>query len=280
MNITNLTLEFELTAIDSPDQVHWQLNSSTFFDVTDVSISTDSAIWNGVIVPMHGTFVDVAKKSMLHIKNITDGLIQDLNVMLANDTQFMVPIMDEMYPLNLTMSRSPMMNSSASLIQFYIDGTFFDVANKSNHVEENRVYAERLPGVNSNQFFIHETMLSSLFFAVSKKLFPLSINDTATTAQLLQLFPEIKEHYGKDLVMELQVVFDTSCSNGDFLRLSKANGIEIGQAEDGDVTMQLIVVASNETTKREIAVQFQMALKAYVNFTLDNLFIYLNIPQL
>lgn len=83
---------------------------------------------------MHGTVLDVAKKSILHIKNLTDSFIQEVNVLLANNTQFMVNIFDEAYPLNLTMSRSPLANSSESLIGFFFDGTFYDVANKSNHV--------------------------------------------------------------------------------------------------------------------------------------------------
>lgn len=65
------------------------------------------------------------------------------------------------------------------------------------------------------------------------------------------------------------------------MRLSKENGIEIGQVENGDVTLYLILVAWNETVpQRSVAVEFQMALKAFVNFTLDNFFVYLNIPSL
>lgn len=93
-------------------------------------------------------------------------------------------------------------------------------------------------------------MLASLFFSVDEEIMPILINDTATTNQLLQLFPEIKEHYGPDLVAELLVILDTK--SGDFLTLSKTNGIEIGKTEN--VILSLILSCSNATTTKELAV--------------------------
>ena len=83
-----------MTAVDAPDQVNWQLNATSFYDIQDVVIATDSSVWNAIITPMHGTFLDVAKKSMVHIKNLTDAFVQDINALLANNTQFMVNVFD------------------------------------------------------------------------------------------------------------------------------------------------------------------------------------------
>lgn len=72
--------------------------------------------------------------------------------------------------------------------------------------------------MNSNQVFIHQTMLASLMMVVEQEALPARLNDTNTTNQILQLFPEIQYHYGDSL--EGEVYLDLSVKSGDFLTLS------------------------------------------------------------
>ena len=56
---------------------------------------------------------------------------------------------------------------------------------------------------------------------------PLNINDTNTTSQILQLFPEIQEHYG-DLI-EAALEINLTGESGDVIHLSNLTGIEVGK---------------------------------------------------
>jgi hypothetical protein len=102
----------------------------------------------------------------------------------------------------MTMTTAPLLNSSSQLLNLNFDGTFFDVEEKTNHVGENTDFAVRVPGLNSNQIWIHETMLESLFYSLQEKM-PIKIKDKNMTSQLLNIFYEITDHYGKNLSVEL-----------------------------------------------------------------------------
>jgi len=66
--------------------------------------------------------------------------------------------------------------------------------------------------------------------------------------------------------------------NGDFLTLNKSAGIEIGR--HGNAMLQLMLYAANDTTKRELAVQFDMNINAILNVTEDNYYVYVHIPSI
>jgi hypothetical protein len=77
-------------------------------------------------------------------------------------------------------------------------------------------------GVDSNQVFVHQTLLASLFSAIEQEILPIRVNDTS----LLELFPEIKFHYGKSV--ESQLYLDLSVANGDFLTINNQTGMQVG----------------------------------------------------
>lgn len=52
----------------------------------------------------------------------------------------MLNLFDERYPLNMTMTRAPIADNVTKTMTISFDGTFFDVPNKTNHVDENTVY--------------------------------------------------------------------------------------------------------------------------------------------
>ena len=97
----------------------------------------------------------------------------------------MTNVFDPMFPLNLTTTQAPQADPVAKLVTINFDGTFFDVAKNTNHVSKNTVFPVRIPNLNSNQVFIHQSMLSSLAIALAQENFPLTINDTNLTGQIL-----------------------------------------------------------------------------------------------
>lgn len=96
-----------------------------------------------------------------------------------NDTTFLFDIFDPRYPLNLTAVRAPILDGENNLLTINLDGTFFDIPEGTTHVEKNKVFPERVEGAlgNSQQMFIHESMLASLFFALDSQFFPMKIED-------------------------------------------------------------------------------------------------------
>jgi hypothetical protein len=118
-------------------------------------------------------------------------------------------------------------------------------------------------------------MVASLFMAVEQEILPLKVNDTATAGLLLQLFPEIKNHYGADV--ETELFLDMSVQSGDFLTVSRYTGIEIGKNDIARA--KLIVKCKNATVPQEVAVQFDMDLQTVLNVTVDPKWkFWLNVP--
>jgi hypothetical protein len=164
----------------------------------------------------------------------------------------MTNVFDPNFPLNLTLTQAPHLDNTTKFLNLNFDGTFFDTAKGTNHVNKNTVFPERIKGLNSNQIFIHQSMISSLAIAMGQKYFPMTINDANATIQILQLFPEIKEHYGESIKADLDI--DLTASSGDLLAFNQHAGIEIGKNQSLNVKLE--IRCSNSTHEEETAVQF------------------------
>lgn len=194
------------------------------------------------------------------------------------DTTFLVDLFSSNYPLNITTTQAPIPDGNTKMLQINLDGTFYDVAGKTNHIKENVVYPHHDDSSvgNSQQIFIHESMLGSLFFGLNSQFFPLDINYTAVTSTLMTVFFEIKKHYGEQVATDIEIT--VMANDGNFISLNRTAGIEIGKKSPA--TLALMVYCANETTPRELAVEFSMNLKAVLNASLDNYYIYLNVPEI
>ncbi len=71
-------------------------------------------------------------------------------------------------------------------------------------------------------------MVASLLISLAQQFMPLNINDTNTTSQILQLFPEIQEHYGDSIEATLEI--NLTEESGDVIRLNNLTGIEVGKS--------------------------------------------------
>lgn len=84
-------------------------------------------------------------------------------------------------------------------------------------------------------------MLASLFFAVDQKYMPFKVTDKNMTDQLKDMLSEIPEHYGSEVIIDLEVVI--KAADGHFLTINKEKGIEIGKNEKA--TLELYIFCAN-----------------------------------
>jgi hypothetical protein len=193
-----------------------------------------------------------------------------------NDTTFLMNLFNEKYPLNITTTHVPVIDGANNLITLNLDGTFYDVEDKTNHVKKNTFFPTRVSGdkSNSQQIFIHQSMLASLFFALDGMYLPAEVNNQNVTNQLTGFFSEIQDYYGEKSNTTLK--FNLLADNGDFLSINKSTGLEIGRK--GNAVLQMLVFCANDTTPQELAVEFSMNLVADLNVSSDNYYIYINLP--
>lgn len=119
-------------------------------------------------------------------------------------------------------------------------------------------------------------MLGSIFFGVGEEIMPYEVNDTAGASTFKQLFHEIVTYYGKAVELDLEI--NVLTKNGDFISLDKTRGIVLGDKQPALIS--LMVYADNSTTKRDLAIQFDMNLNMVINASMSNLYVYLNIPSI
>lgn len=88
--------------------------------------------------------------------------------------------------MNFTSTSAPMVDPSNEIVELTFDGTFYDIESATNHIGEyrNKKYPQRIPGKGSEQIFLHESTMASLFFGLKEEYFPMDINNTNVTSQL------------------------------------------------------------------------------------------------
>ncbi len=231
LKVKGMLVQADLEAIPMGDEVHWQLTQATIVDLNDVTITTTSSVWNTLIGPFHDTIKNMVRGQLPKISGVIQGIVDNLNAKLRKGgDNFMTNIFDPRFPLNLTTTQPPTADNQTKIVTLNFDGTFYDTAKKTNHVSPNTRTPLRLKNMNSNQFFIHQSMIASLLIALTQDHMPLDIYDTNTTNQILQLFPEIKEHYGDSIQTDLDI--NLSGDSGDVLRINQYAGIEIGKGAE------------------------------------------------
>ena len=186
LNSKGLIVQADLEAIILPDGIHWQLVQTTFVDLNDVTITTTSSVWNTMIAPFHGVIVSMVRAQLPQINAAIQKIVDDLNKRLKEGgSNFMTNVFDANFPLNLTTTQAPQADNTTKLVTINFDGTFFDTARGTNHVSKNTIFPARIPNLNSNQVFIHQSMIASLVLALAEENLPITINDVNLTGQIL-----------------------------------------------------------------------------------------------
>ena len=116
---------------------------------------------------------------------------------------------------------------------------------------------------------MHEATANSLLYDISDSYMPLMIDSPSLAAQLSQLFPELKLHYGPDVKIELGVRLSENESQT-AIKFDASRGIVFGDSSLSDMKTNLQFYCSNSTTSQELALELEMSLQIVLNLTVNN----------
>lgn len=181
-----------------------------------------------MLAPFHNQIANAIRDQLPRIPKAIQTIVDELNAKLkVGGNNFMTNIFDPRYPLNLTTTQPPTVDNSTKIVSLNFEGTFYDTVHNTTHASENTNPPQRVRNMNSNQMLVHQTMVASLLISLAQQYMPLNINDTNTTSQILQLFPEIQEHYGDSIEATLEI--NLTEESGDVISLNNLTGIEVGK---------------------------------------------------
>ena len=208
------------------------------------------------------------------VDGIIEGLVWNFNQRLASaQPELLVNVAALGADLNLTTPRAPSLSSETDLIQVWLDGRFVDATTMDPTEPVNAV--EPVRNTQKKQFdqvFIHQSMIDSALFQLYSKDFSI-VADPDLQAQLMQIFYELEDHYGKDLKMTLDVSFVKK--DGEAIKFNTATGVEIGNIPEGGLNTNLAILCSNATTTTpEVAMELNLDVKANVNASFESFVIY------
>lgn len=203
--IKNLTLNLKLNTTSS-DQVIYKLGGSSYFHIDDFTITMGQWVWQKLVDVNHGLLLSILNTGIEKIlPAYIEGRVGAFNRRVSRNDNFIWKLLNGRVPLNVTATKYPEFRHSDQMIEVHLDGRVTDKANPSFSVAPNSIWQPRENTKQLEQFFIHQSTVNSLFFDLSDSLMPLSLNSPSLSAQLLQLFPELRLHYGVDVNLELGV---------------------------------------------------------------------------
>lgn len=196
--------------------------------------------------------------------------------MIANEgpTTFVFPVFGDEIKLNMTMSKAPETVVGSDLIKLYFNGLFVG-KNARESISDITEYAPREEHSLSEQIWIHEDMVASLFELIATNYFPYEVKEAGITKDILAAFPEIKQYYGADANVHLSLSMENT--QGKPINFDKTHGVILGS--QSDITSTITILCSNATTKEEAAVVFTANLEAHANITMSNFVVFPAIKQ-
>lgn len=105
--------------------------------LTDITINTTNPVVNFLIYELHVVIKDLVVSYLPLISKELTVLVKELNLNLLNTTSFLVDVIDNHFPLNLTTTQIPSANNVSDVITINLDGTFYDNVTKTNWIEPN-----------------------------------------------------------------------------------------------------------------------------------------------
>lgn len=196
--------------------------------------------------------------------------------MIANEGEytFVLPVFGQNLPLNMTMTHAPITHDN--LIELFFNGIFDMPKGSSKKFDFNNDisdYPPRLQHSHSEQFWLHEDTIDSMLDVAGESIYPIEVNNPDLTKQLLQIFYELRKHYGSAVQAHLGV----SLLPGDdkTIGFNQEKGITIGQR--GEVKITVDIICSNATVFNETAVSLEMDFDLAANISMQNMVIF---PQI
>lgn len=274
VNITNATLEFTLEST-SDDGVHWGIKENTTVTVGKVDIEMKNGFLNWLVKQSSSIINKIIADQLPKISSLVDVEVEKIDEMLAQEGPytFDVPILGKTYPLNLTMTTAPKIGED--LIQIYFDGLFHPAENATDEhnfpKEINSEWPMRFEHSHSEQFYIHESMINSLFRLLDDSVFPYTMKSTNLDAAVKAAFPELAKKYGNDVEVSLALTMVPN-NTATPIQMKAESGIVLGSLDDVSTTVGIL--CSNSEVQNEEAVVFGMNMMAQGNLTMDKLIWY------
>lgn len=267
--LKNVTIDIKLESKTGEDGVHWSLVDATYFHFDAMSLKMKNWFLNKLVQMSQKLITKMVLSEMPKISKMIDQKVLAFNNLVQKEGpySFVMPLYKQA-SINLTMTEAPDLRTQ-DLIKFYFDGLILDRKEVKETVQ-GVTTPPRIPHYLSEQVWIHEKMLNSLVDAVTNEIFPIDVNDESITGQLLQVFSELKRHYGKDVKVGLRV--NMNVLEGDAINLEKDIGLILGNQKD--VSTNIDVICSNANVQNEVAFSLNMLLEARLNLTVLNFVVF------
>merc|ERR1712178_340325 len=125
------------------------------------------------------------------------------------------------------------MGKGSDLMNFYLDGLLTVPESQKPkvkfNVDKNVVFPERFPNSHSEQFWIHQSAISSLFTTLYDNSYTITLGDDARTKEIVYArFPELRAKYGNDSTVTLTASVYPSSEDAQLLKFSSADGVSLG----------------------------------------------------
>ena len=270
----NVTIDFELEAVSSADNIHWKLADKSSFHFGSIKIDMKNKFLQKVVDLSSGLISRMVNMEMPQLSKFIDGKVQALNknVVSEGPMTFAVPITQHL-SINLTMTQAPDL-STPDLVKVFFNGLILDNGKVTQTVSGIQM-PPRLQHSSSEQFWLHENMVDSLLDAVANEVFPLSLKNKVIADTLKQLFPEIAATYGAEADASLSLTVQTG--EGRAVAFDKVNGVVLGDKNDVITTIE--VICSNHTTMSETAFTLQTNLQAKLNLTIKSFVVFPKVKE-
>ena len=273
LNLTNLSVEFYIESVAEGDNVHFKLVENSTVNITGLEIGMNNRILDELVYLSRNRINKAVINMLPKIGAAIDLEINKINDMIANEGEytFVLPLMGNSLPLNLTMTHAP--TTKDNLIELFFNGIFVMPKNSSKKFDfdgDITDYPPRLEHSHSEQFWLHEDTIDSLLDVAGEMLFPIMVYSEDINKQLLQIFYELRKYYGS--AVNTHLGFSLLPGNDKTVSFDRVKGITVG--DRGDVKITIDIICSNATTTNDTAVTLEMDLDMNANITMQNLIVY------
>lgn len=178
---------------------------------------------------------------------------------------------------NLTMTQAPQWKKGSGLMNFNIDGLFTVPQSQKPkvkfNVDKNVVFPERFPNAHSEQFWIHQSAVSSLFTTLYDNSYIVNLGDDARTKEIVYArFPEMLAKYGNDSTVSLTASVYPASEDAQLVKFSAANGVSLGA--NNSAMCDLTIKFKNSSMDAEDFALFSMNLMLNGNLTMSKVLVY------
>ena len=129
---------------ESTDEVTYKIGGMSYFHVDDFSLTMGQWVWQKLINLNHGLLLSLFNQGLSKlVPHFLHGKVDAFNYKVANNDNFMLGLLGEKFPLNITATKYPQFRNSDQMIELHLDGLFTDVANPGSSVSQNTEWQTR-----------------------------------------------------------------------------------------------------------------------------------------